>query len=164
MLRGGLIVISSSVIGAHGTAITETQGIAFTAVVATFTDTTASAADYAATIDWGDGSSSSGTVSGSACSFSVSGTHTYAEEGGDGITVAIANVHDAAKQATVGSIATVVDVPLHAVALTLPPSGAPNVSGLLSFVFSDDNPLGAGQPISRTRSTGATVPARPGRT
>ena len=147
---GGLIVIKPSVIGAHGTAITETEGIAFTAVVATFTDTTASAADYAATIDWGDGSSSSGTVSGSAGSFSVSGTHTYAEEGGDGITVAIANVHDAAKQATVGSIATVVDAPLHAVALTLPPSGAPNVSVPLSFVFSDDNPRAPATDFSYT--------------
>jgi hypothetical protein len=37
--------------------------------------------DFTASIDWGDGHSSAGTVTGSAGSFTVTGTHTYGEEG-----------------------------------------------------------------------------------
>jgi hypothetical protein len=52
--------------------------------VATFTDanTTSTAADFTATIDWGDGSSTSnGTVSGGGGSYAVSGSHTYGSSG-----------------------------------------------------------------------------------
>ncbi len=63
--------------------------------------------------------------------------------------MAIANVHDAAKQATVGSIATVVErAPrgrARAAAL-----GAPNVSVPLSFVFSDRQPAAPATDFSYT--------------
>src|SRR5205807_1475685 len=53
--------------------------------VATFTDPGTSAGeiltDYSASIDWGDSSSSAGTISLSAGVFTVKGSHTYAEEG-----------------------------------------------------------------------------------
>src|SRR5262249_39222690 len=54
------------------------------AEVATFADTTGShvASDYTATIDWGDGATTGGTVSGSGQSFTVTGGHTYADETG----------------------------------------------------------------------------------
>lgn len=57
-----------------------TQGTAFTGTVARFTDTDtiSTASDFFATIDWGDGTTTSGVVSGSAGAFQVSGTHTYA--------------------------------------------------------------------------------------
>ena len=57
--------------------ITCTQGAAFSGAVATFTDSTSgvSAGDYLATIYWGDGNQSSGVVSNSSGTFSVSGTN-----------------------------------------------------------------------------------------
>src|SRR4029077_20172956 len=65
---------------AHGTDVSATFGQAFTGVVATFTDSRdgAQAADFTATIDWGDGSSSAGTIAVDANGgFDVTGTHTF---------------------------------------------------------------------------------------
>ena len=77
----GAIAIAAAPPVASGTSITETEQTLFTTAVATFNDPSGSAADYTATIDWGDGSpTSTGTVTGSSGHFSVSGTHTYAEE------------------------------------------------------------------------------------
>jgi len=51
----------------------------FSGVVATFTDADPNGvvADYAATIDWGDGTTSTGTIGSSNGVFAVSGKHTY---------------------------------------------------------------------------------------
>src|SRR5262249_32060927 len=43
--------------------------------------TTNVASDFVAMIDWGDGTTSAGTISGSGGAFSVSGSHTYAQGG-----------------------------------------------------------------------------------
>src|SRR5262249_31128001 len=43
----------------------------------TDTDTVTTASDFVATIDWGDGTTSGGTVGGASGSFNVSGSHTY---------------------------------------------------------------------------------------
>ncbi len=63
--------------------ITSSEGSAFSGAVATFTDndTGQPASNFTATIAWGDGASTAGTVTGAAGSFSVSGAHTYADEG-----------------------------------------------------------------------------------
>jgi hypothetical protein len=61
-----------------------TEGTAFTGTVLTFTGSAAnSGADFATpTIDWGDGTTTNGTIaSPSPGTFAVNGTHTYAEEG-----------------------------------------------------------------------------------
>ena len=62
------------------------------ALVATFTDGNplAGADDFTATIDWGDGTSSAGTVTplGGGV-FAVSGTHTFGTPGNDTVTVTI---------------------------------------------------------------------------
>nr|MDP9122448.1 hypothetical protein [Acidobacteriota bacterium] len=72
-------------------AITPFQGIPFTGTVATFTDanTANTAADFTASIDWGDGTVTPGVVSGSNGSFSVSGTHTYAATGNFTVVVTL---------------------------------------------------------------------------
>ena len=82
--------------------------------VATFTDPdlTAASGDYSATIDWGDSSTSSGVISGSNGSFTVSGTHTYAEEGSYPVKVTIADNDDASNTAVANSTATVNDASL----------------------------------------------------
>ncbi len=57
-------------------------------VVATFTDTDTltPASDFTTTIDWGDGTQTSGTLTGSNGSFTVTGSHTYATAGDYTIT------------------------------------------------------------------------------
>jgi hypothetical protein len=62
-----------------------TEGVALSSMtkVATFTDSNRSdkASSFAATINWGDGSTTSGRVTGSNGTFTVTGGHTYADEG-----------------------------------------------------------------------------------
>jgi hypothetical protein len=68
-----------------------TQGSAFNAVVATFTDPGA-AGSYTATITWGDGLTSTGTIiANGGGSFTVSGSHSYAAEGRYTVSVSIAD-------------------------------------------------------------------------
>src|SRR5207302_853986 len=80
----------------------------------TFTDpdSSAVATDYAATIEWGDGTTTTGSVSGSAGSFSVSGSHTYAEENSYPLTVTISDVDELANSATTASTASTRDAAL----------------------------------------------------
>lgn len=47
------------------------------------------ASDFAATINWGDNTTSSGVVQGSPSSFSVTGSHTYASSGAFGVNVTV---------------------------------------------------------------------------
>lgn len=98
-------------ISATGSSISATEGSAFTGTVATFTDPDplSTAAEYTASIDWGDGSSSAGTVVGSGGNFSVSGSHTYAEEGSYTTTVTITDVDTPDNGATANGTATVAD-------------------------------------------------------
>jgi streptogramin lyase len=72
-----------SLVGA-GTTISTREGQPFVGTVATFTDRdpTAAPGNFTATIDWGDGTTSSGEVLEDASGkFYVSGSHTYVEEG-----------------------------------------------------------------------------------
>ena len=70
------------------------QAVPVSGVVASFTDVDpgGTVSDYAATIDWGDGISSPGTVGASGSGFTVSGSHTYQEDGNYPIVVHIADV------------------------------------------------------------------------
>src|SRR5205807_387769 len=79
---------------ATGITINATEGLAFTgAAVATFIDPAGAepntSAHYSASIAWGDGATSVGAITFSAGVFTVSGNHTYGEEGSYGLTVAI---------------------------------------------------------------------------
>ena len=70
------------------------QAVPVSGVVASFTDADpgGTVSDYAATIDWGDSTSSPGTVGASGSGFTVSGSHTYQEDGNYPIVVHIADV------------------------------------------------------------------------
>jgi uncharacterized repeat protein (TIGR01451 family) len=77
---------------ATGSGVTATEGVPLTDVdVATFTDTGSqdSFSSFTATIDWGDNSSSTATISGGAGEYQVSGDHTYKEDGNYPIKVKI---------------------------------------------------------------------------
>src|SRR6516164_7891530 len=64
------------------TAFAALENQQFQGPVATFTGASSSASAYSATVLWGDGQQSSGTISANGDgSFSVNGSHTYKEEG-----------------------------------------------------------------------------------
>src|SRR5207244_3636844 len=100
-------------IEATGTTITSTEGQSFSGAVAHFTDadTNSTAAEYTASIDWGDSGTSAGTISGAKGGpFAVSGTHTYAAKGTYTVKVTITDADNAANTATATTTATVVGV------------------------------------------------------
>jgi hypothetical protein len=74
----------------------------FSGTVATFTDADphGTVSDYTATIAWGDGSSSAGTVTANGSSFAVNGSHSYAVLGPYTITVQISDAGGASASAT----------------------------------------------------------------
>jgi hypothetical protein len=106
-------VVADAPLTAHGAAVQPTAGVVFQGTVASFMDAdpTASSADFTATLAWGDGQSSGGTiVQDGAGAFHVQGSHTYAREGH--YTVAV-TLHDVGGATTgVPSGATVADAPL----------------------------------------------------
>lgn len=77
----GVATIFDAPLTASGSSFAPAAGTAFTGGVATFTDANAAgaASDFTATIAWGDGSTSSGSIAAATGGgFTVAGTHTYA--------------------------------------------------------------------------------------
>jgi hypothetical protein len=110
------LAISDVTIAASGTGVAATEGQAFTGQVATFTDadTNATVADYSASVSWGDGATSIGTIAGGSGSFTVTGSHTYLEEGSKPVAVTITDIDNASNSATTNSTASIADAALTA--------------------------------------------------
>src|SRR4029077_14894695 len=68
-------------ITATGTSVAPTEGQAFHGAVATFTDSdmNATVSNFTATVVWGDGTTTSGTVQAANGGFQVIGDHTYVD-------------------------------------------------------------------------------------
>jgi hypothetical protein len=124
----------------------------FNGVVASFTttDTSASASSFTpATIEWGDGTTSSATVIGGVGTFTVSGNHIYAEGGAWPLKVTV--THEAIGTSATGT-ADVADAPLTATG----PSGLAVAEGgavattLAHFTDADTGPV---QPPSHFTAT-----------
>ncbi|MEY2426772.1 MAG: hypothetical protein QOI61_2344, partial [Actinomycetota bacterium] len=73
--------------GADGESLQMTQGSAFDGPVTSFVGGQVDSA----TIDWGDGTTSAGTVSGGRSGWTISGTHTYHTHGNFNIVVTTAD-------------------------------------------------------------------------
>jgi hypothetical protein len=126
--------------------ISSTGGFSFSsgtltnATVATFTDpnTLAVAGDYTASINWGDTTSSAGTVSGGSGSFTVKGSHTYTAGGPHTITVTI---HDAdggqPDQTVTDSQTTPADQAITASGSNVFPTEGANTGTVQTATFSD---------------------------
>jgi hypothetical protein len=115
-INGSSLVIDSF-IQAQPANFTVVEGQSFSGTVATFTDadTAATASEYAATINWGDGSPvATGVVGGGGGSFMVSGSHTYAEEGSNTVTVTVTDVDNSSNTATSTATSTISDAALTA--------------------------------------------------
>ncbi len=123
-------------VAAAGAPITATAGSPFTGKVASFTDATPGRgpADFAAAINWGDGSTSAGTITGSAGSFAVSGAHTYSTPGTYATTINISDVGGATATAT-----GTASVSIRPVAVT----GKPSVSSDGAVFSASVNPEGS---------------------
>lgn len=87
----------------------------FNGVVATFTtgDAPVAASEYPTSINWGDGTTTPGTITGGAGTFTVSGNHIYAEGGSWVLTVKVHDLTDSTESEATGT-AVVADAPLTA--------------------------------------------------
>lgn len=103
-------------IAAGAQSLSGIEGTQASGTVATFTDPDASstAGEYSASINWGDGSESAGTVNGGGGSFSVSANHTYGDENEYAVTVVITDSDNSSNAATVSSKASIADAGLSA--------------------------------------------------
>jgi hypothetical protein len=101
--------VNGALLSASGTvSVTATEAVPFTEVVANFTvgAPVSAAAGYTALIAWGDGSSSVGTILSTAVGFGVLGSHSYAEEGSDPVTVTVLDsISDSASASGTSSVA-----------------------------------------------------------
>src|SRR3984957_8432307 len=106
---GSVAVAEDDVLTGHGQTIRPHANQAFSGAVATFTDTDTvnGAGDFAATINWGDGTTTSGTVSGGSGTFTVSGSHTYTHPGHENMTVTLTDDAPGTATATALSSANV---------------------------------------------------------
>lgn len=95
---------------AGAAAISGTAGKALTGITAMATDpdTTATPTQYSATISWGDGGTSSGTISGSGGKFTITGTHTYAKAGTYTVKSTIVDVDNTPNTASASTTAKIV--------------------------------------------------------
>jgi hypothetical protein len=108
-------IISAPPLTAQGVAISATEGQDPGSItVATFTtpDLNSAGGDFTATVNWGDGNSDTGTVSGSNGNFTVTDDHVYAEKGTYTVTVLINNSITGAS-AMITPTATVSDAALN---------------------------------------------------
>jgi hypothetical protein len=136
------VIWDQAITAQGGFSFTGTEPAAISGTVATFTDPDpgAQAGDYTASIQWGDGSAASaGTVSGpQGGPFSVTGSHSYGDEGSYTITVTITDTDNAANSATVTDAASVGDASLSASGITPAPVSGQAFNGPVA-TFTDAN-------------------------
>jgi len=163
---------------AAGTAVTATatENGTFSGTVATFTNTgypTNPASDFTATINWGDSTSSTGTVSLASGTLTVAGSHVYSTTGTETVTIVLKD--DAPGTASATATATItVSAPAPAPVLTIAKTGTPatiaaggtetytvtisNTGNLAATTTAFTDTLPAGETfVSATDSLGGTV-------
>jgi len=125
-----------------------TEGTALTnAQVATFSDTgypTNSPGDFAATIDWGDGATTAGTVvSLGSGNFGVQGTHTYKNVGVYPVSVKVADDAPGTATITINDNVTVADAPLTASPVSIDGIEGSPLTNIDVATFTDGDPFAA---------------------
>jgi fibronectin-binding autotransporter adhesin len=149
-----------------GRAVSGIEGTELNTTVASGTTTSNSTLCLHATIDWGDGASSTGTIPAGGSSFTVRGRHTYAQAGAPNL---VTTVRDSCNGASASgqSAVTIGDAPLTA-------AGAPvnayarYPATVVVATFTDGNPFAKASDFTATVDWGdgttgpATVSARLG--
>ena len=119
--------------------INSSEGTIYTGVVARFTDANPRApiGDFSATIDWGDGTLTTGDITFGGGRFEVFGSHTY----GEGVFTISTSVFDVGGSTVViKSTATVPDAPIAATAIPLSLTEGQAFTGTVAH-FTDANPI-----------------------
>src|SRR5262249_43906979 len=109
------LTVQDAPLSGTGRTITPVEGATFSGAVPSFTypDPSPSLSNFSATINWGDGFTTSGTVAANGSGgFDVSGAHKYVEEGGYTLTTTINDAKGATT--TVTGTANVADAALTA--------------------------------------------------
>jgi uncharacterized delta-60 repeat protein len=126
-----------------------TEGAPLTTTLARFAGTNlfAPGADYVASINWGDNTTTTaGTLTAdSSVGFDVTGTHTYAEEGTYTVTVSISGANIISGTTKI----TVADAPLAGTPINLTVTGKKNFSGPVA-TFTDADPAGKASDYTAT--------------
>ena len=142
---GTVTVADTDNLHASGTTVRGDPNVALTNVtVATFTDdnTVSGPGEFFATVDWGDGTTTSGTVSGGSGNFTVSGSHTYTQNGQDAISVTVTedpNNPEATAFANVGSTALIGVAPVSGASIFIAENAAIVPANTRLATFSDSN-------------------------
>lgn len=91
--------------------ISPSEGASFSGFVANFfdSDTSKTSASFTTTINWGDGTTSAGTIAGGSGSFTLSGQHTYADEGSFTLSVTVSENAPGTATSTSSATATVAE-------------------------------------------------------
>ncbi|HET6879509.1 MAG TPA: TIGR03118 family protein, partial [Pirellulales bacterium] len=164
---GEIVAPATPTLSAVATTLTAREGVPFQAEVAAFGSTQPPSPqanplpDYSATIAWGDGAVSPGTVEATGNGgFLVAGKHAYAEEGTQTYVVTI---NDKAGDTVTGQgTVTIDDPPLLAVGVPVSVTTGTTVSGSTMAVFVD---LGGAESLSDYSATidwGDGTPPSPG--
>jgi hypothetical protein len=136
--------ITDAPLSASGMTVNPTEGNLFSGMVATFTDADpfGTATDYLATINWGDGSTSAGTIVANANgTFGVMGSHTYAEEGSRAVSVTVRDTGGSNTVASATSMATTLDAPLSGSGALVAATEGAAFNGVVAS-FADQYPSG----------------------
>ncbi|WP_422926492.1 hypothetical protein [Singulisphaera sp. PoT] len=149
----GVAIVADAALTSKGQTINTTEGSAFSGSVATFSDDNSfsSATQFTAIIDWGDGSTTTPDVTTGVVtsdgngSYTVSGSHTYAEFGTYTIKISISDIGTSTTDAL--STAIIADAKLTGISESLTsnagqPLVAPGDPAPLIGSFKDENPLG----------------------
>ncbi len=116
------------------------EGVTLTPTVAKFTDPgTTAAAGFTASIDWGDGTTTAGTVAGASGNFSVTGSHAYADEGSYTISTTVNDLDPNFTATPAISTATVTETDKFAPISGVFSPFSEGMPGTLSAFFSDAN-------------------------
>jgi hypothetical protein len=154
----GIAFVSDAPLSATASPFGATEGQAFQGTVATFTDSNpgGAASDYSATINWGDNTSSAGTIAAatSGPGFVVSGGHTFGLVGSYPVLVLIKDVAgNSLTQAN--TIATIGDAPVTPGTSTAISASEQTATGVVTVgQFVDANPSGTAGQFSAVVSWG----------
>ena len=137
------------------TAATEGVALPRTTTVATFTDlnTSDTASIFTASINWGDGTSTTGVVSGSNGTFTVKGGHTYADEGSFPLGVTITDTANSTSLPLSGTVTAAEADVLSAKGLTFRANAGQAFSGKVA-TFTDRDTSNVASDFSATINWG----------
>jgi fibronectin-binding autotransporter adhesin len=168
LLAAAVPAAASASVTVTGKTLSGTEGTELNAPVAGGTTSEKTNACLRATIDWGDGASSNGTIRIGGSDFTVRGTHTYAMAGHPDLITTVTDVCSRPQtSASAHSPVTINDAPLTAAGVPVS-AYARYPATVVVATFSDANALGKPDHFTATVDWGdgttgpATVSARPG--